>query len=214
MLAQLVPRDREQQFPLHQSDWLLIFALMPSFSRETEFTKFVSEGSPQLVPIPLQSGVGSRWQIARAVVRAVTATKHEPGLSPSCRVCLARLSNGGLGPPEIVSLPACTRRSICRGAAMPSRLHPLAFSGDKRGRSKAPFFSVLNGTSISDPEPVNPSCDPESLAHGRLYLRDNRKRHHLRSHQLLRWRYGCTNVRPTSRMCGARFFAILRTPTR
>ena len=37
------PRDREQQFPLHQSDWPLFFALMPSFSRETEFTKFVSE---------------------------------------------------------------------------------------------------------------------------------------------------------------------------
>ena len=31
-------------------------------------------------------GVGSRCQPARALVRAVTATKHEPGLSPSCRV--------------------------------------------------------------------------------------------------------------------------------
>ena len=98
---------------------------------------------------------------------AVTATKHELGLSPLYRVVsygsalevwalLMRLSH-----------PACTRRSTCRGAALASCLDPLAFSGDKRGRSKALFFAVLNGTSISDPEPVNFSCDPENWACGR-----------------------------------------------
>ena len=76
--------------------------------------------------------------------------------------CLVRLSTGGSGPPgEIVSLPACMQRSIRRGAASASRLDPLAFSGDKRGRSKALFHAVLDGTSISDTEPLKFSCDPE-----------------------------------------------------
>ena len=39
--------------------------------------------SPQLVPVTMQGGVGSRCLPARAVMRAITATKHEPGLSPS-----------------------------------------------------------------------------------------------------------------------------------
>ena len=81
--------------------------------------------------------------------------------------CLVRLSSGGLGlPDEIVPLPACTQRRIRRGAALASRLDPPALSGDKRGRSKALFYAVVNGTSISDPEPVNFSCDPENWAYG------------------------------------------------
>ena len=44
----------------------------------------------------------------------------------------------------------------------------LAFSGDKRGRSRALFFAVLNGTHNSDPEPVRFSCDPENWAYGRI----------------------------------------------
>ena len=104
-----------------------------------EFTKFVSE------------------EIATARSRhfaAATATKHEPGLSPSYRVVLW-LSTGGLGPPgEMSPLPACMQRRIRRGAAPASRLDPLAFSGDERGRCKALFFAVLNGSAISDPEPL------------------------------------------------------------
>ena len=42
--------------------------------------------SRQPVPVTPQSGVGSRCIAARALVRAVTATKHELGLSPSYRV--------------------------------------------------------------------------------------------------------------------------------
>ena len=81
--------------------------------------------------------------------------------------CLVRLSNEGLGPPDetaFPSLPACTQQSIYRGAAEASRLDPLAFSGD--GRSKALLFAVLNGTSITDLEPANFSCDPENWAFG------------------------------------------------
>ena len=41
------------------------------------------------------------------------------GLVALISCCLVRLSSGGLGPPcVIVSLPACTQRSICRGAAL------------------------------------------------------------------------------------------------
>ena len=59
--------------------------------------------------------------------------------------CLVRLSNGGLGPTVeiIVSQPTRTRRNICRGAALTSRLDLLAFSGDERGRSRALFLLCL-----------------------------------------------------------------------
>ena len=40
---------------------------------------------------------------------------------------------------------------------------PLAFSGGKRGRSKALFFAVLNGTSIADPELVRYFMRPREL---------------------------------------------------
>ena len=61
---------------------------------------------------------------AQAIVRAA-CSRHEArvGIVVLKSWCLVRLSNGGLGPPdEIVSLPACTRSSICRGAALASRL--------------------------------------------------------------------------------------------
>ena len=97
--------------------------------------------------------------------------RHEIGAGIVALVscCLARLSNGGLGPPgetASLSLRACPQHSICRGAALASRLDPLAFSGDKRGRSKALCFAVLNGASITDPEHVNFSCDPGKCAYG------------------------------------------------
>ena len=61
--------------------------------------------------------------------------RHEArvGMVALIPCCLVRLSNGGLGPPgEIAfSLPACTLLSIRRGAALESRLDPLACSGDK-----------------------------------------------------------------------------------
>ena len=69
-----------------------------------------------------------------------------------------------MGPPDetALSFPVCTRRYIRRGAALASRLDPLAISGDKHGRCKALFFAVLNGAAISDPESVRFSCDPEN----------------------------------------------------
>ena len=73
--------------------------------------------------------------------------------------CLVRLSIGSLGPLDeislILSLPACTQQTICRGAALASRLDPLASRGHKRRRSKALNPAVLSGASVTDPEPVN-----------------------------------------------------------
>ena len=51
------PRGRAWQFPQHQSGWPLFFALMSSFSKETEFTNFVSEEIAQLVPVTPRGGV-------------------------------------------------------------------------------------------------------------------------------------------------------------
>ena len=62
-----------------------------------------------------------------------------------------------------------------RGAALASRLDPLAYIDDKRGRSEALYVAVLDGTSISDPEPVRFSCDPENWAHGQATCESSAK---------------------------------------
>ena len=159
------PRDHARCFPRHQSGWPTFLHYCPLFSRETEFTNFVSEEIAQIVPVTTRGGVGSQCLPARAIVRAVTATKHDLGFSPSYRV----VSNGSAMEvwAFMVRLSHHQRAlGTWRGAAVASRMGPLAFSGDKRGRSKALFFAVLNGTSISDPEPVIFSCDPEDWACG------------------------------------------------
>ena len=77
--------------------------------------------------------------------------------------CHARLSNGGLGHPgEIVSLPACTQRSIRSGAALASRLDALVFSGDGRGRCKALFYalSIFHATQRIGPTDKIPPRQP------------------------------------------------------
>ena len=142
-----------RQSPRYQSGWPVFFALMSSFPEKQSH-------APRRRRIPMPSGPRHNVRCNRHVARAGNVALI------SC--CLVRLSNGGLGPPgDTVSLPACTQRSIRRGAALASRRDPLAFSGDKRGRSKALFYAMLNGTCISDPEPVRVSCDPESWAYGR-----------------------------------------------
>ena len=96
----------------------------PVFPGKQSSRSLSARRSPQLAPVTLHGGVGSRCPPARAIVRAVTATKHEPGLSPSYRVVSygsameVRALHG-----EVVSLPACTRRSICCGAA-PAQARP------------------------------------------------------------------------------------------
>ena len=92
------PRDRTRQFPRLQSVWPMFFALMSSFSREKEFTKFVSEEdrhSPfpshcKAARIPMPAGPRRRARCDRHEARA------EFVAFISC--CLVRPSNGGPGP--------------------------------------------------------------------------------------------------------------------
>ena len=109
---------------------LCFFALISSFSKRNRVHEICQRGDRHSsFPSQLKSDVGSRCQPARAIVRAVTVA---------------------------FSSPACTQRSICRGAASASRLDLLAFSDNKRGRSKALFFAVLN-------EPVNSTGPTDKL---------------------------------------------------
>ena len=68
------------------------------------------------------------------------------------------------------------------------------------------FFAVLDGTSSSDPEPVNFSSDPENWACGRIPSESAAKDIHLGTHQLP---YSCCNCTITQwpvRLFGARLF--------
>ena len=76
-------RDRARRFSPIQSGWPIFFALTSSFSRETEFTQ-IRQREDRHSPCPshFKSASDPDAEPTRAVVRAVTATKHEPGLSP------------------------------------------------------------------------------------------------------------------------------------
>ena len=78
--------------------------------------------------------------------------RHEgrAGIVVLISCCLVRLNNGGLDPPDEValSLSACAQRSIFRCATPASRLEPLTFIDDKRGRSKALFFFCCDQRNI------------------------------------------------------------------
>ena len=101
-----------RQFPRHLSPYFVYYC--PLFPEKQSLRNLSARRSPQHVPVTTPGRVGSRCQPAHAIERAATATKHEPGLSPSCRV----VSYGSAMDvwALIVSPPACTRRNICRGA--------------------------------------------------------------------------------------------------
>ena len=80
------PRGRARQLPQHQSGWPLFFALMSFFLTKQSLRNLSARRWSQLVPVTPAGGVGSRCPLARAIVRAVTATKHERGSLPSFRV--------------------------------------------------------------------------------------------------------------------------------
>ena len=95
-------------------------------------------------------------------------TKHQLGIVALISCCTVRLSPGGQGPSDKTAcrtLPACALQSICRGAIQESRFDPLAFIGDTRPLHRT-FFAVLNGASITDPEPVHVASDPQKWAYG------------------------------------------------
>ena len=155
--------------------------------------------NPRLVPVTLRGGVGSRCPPARAIVRAVTATKHEPGLSPSHCVVSYGSALEVWALLVGLSLPGCTQRRIRRGAALASRLDPLAFSGDKRGRCKA-LFSLCSTEQPSQIQNQSKFRATQRTRHTDKPLRVDRKRYHLRSYQLPRSCCNCSAARLAFRM--------------
>ena len=125
-------RDRGRRFPRHHSGWPTFFALMSSFTGETEFTKFVSEEIA--TALSRHNSRRRRIPMPASPRRRVRCNRHEAraGVVALIPCCLVRLSTAGLGPPgETVSLPGCTQRRIHSAAAPASCLDPMAFSGDK-----------------------------------------------------------------------------------
>ena len=102
------PRDRARQFPRHQSGWPMFFALMSSFFQRDRVHEICRRGDRHSSFPSRLGSVRSRCPPVHAIVRAVTATKHEPGLSPSYRV----VSNGSAL--EVWSAPV--RLSHCQRA--------------------------------------------------------------------------------------------------
>ena len=145
-------RNPARRVPLCMGGKPIFFAMLPSLSSETGFNKFVSEEFATVCArhtsrrrrIPMSTSPRHRARCGRHEARA--------GIFALTSCSLVRLSIGGLGflDDTVFSLPACTRRSLRRGAAFASRLDPLLVSGDECGRSKPLIFAVLNGTSFTD----------------------------------------------------------------
>ena len=151
--------------------------------------------------------------------------RHEAraGIVALISCCLVRPSAGGLGPlgeivtaqqwrfgpPDEIALSSslCTQRSICRGAALASRLDPLTLSGDTRGSSKSLFFAVLNGTFIPDPEPVSCCWDPDNWACRRYTPETSAK-------DIISARMSFSPRAAIVRLLDSQTFAIQRTPSR
>ena len=111
------PRDRGRRFPPNQSGWPMFFALMSSFSRETEFTTSASEE----IATARSRHASKRRQIPMSTSprRRARCNHHEAPAAIVALIlcCLLRLSTGGSGPlGGIISLPECTQRSTHCGA--------------------------------------------------------------------------------------------------
>ena len=188
-------RDRARRLPPIQSGWPI-----SSFSSESDFTKFVSEeiatararytSRRRQNPMPASPHHRARCNLHEARARVLALL--------SC--CLVRLSNEVWALlMRLLSSPACTQRSICHGAAPASRLDPLAFhwrqaQPQQSSASRCARRDIYCGSRTSQ----------FSMRPRTKYLGDIRKRHHLRSHQLLHSRCNCTSARLVSRMCGVR----------
>ena len=141
---------------------------MSSFSRESEFTKFVSEEIATA-----RSRHASRWRripMPASPRHRARCNRHEAraGSVALTSCCLARLSSGGLG--LLIRLLSHYQRARSEVFAVVPLLRAALAGWPSVAISAAAaklFFVMLNGTSITDPEPVNFLCDPESWAYGR-----------------------------------------------
>ena len=147
--------------------------------------------------IPMPASPRHRARCNRHEARAVIVALF------SC--CLVRHSNGGLGPPgETVSLPACTQRSIRRGAASSSRLDRWLSVGMSVAATKHFFSLCLTEHPFQIQNLSIFFLRPRELGLRTSLLRVDRKRYHLRTHQFPRSCCNCTAARWASRNRGAR----------
>ena len=160
------PRDRSHCFPRNQNGWPLFFAFPSSSSSQEDGVHGICQRRDRHSSFPSQLSAASDPDASQPTSwRVLQPPRSTSWIVALMSCCLVRLSNGGMGFLTRL-LSHYLRAPGVTFAALASRLDPLAFSGDKRGRSNVLFLAVLNGTSISDPEPVNVSRDPENWACG------------------------------------------------
>ena len=149
--------------------------------------------SPQLVPVTTPDAVGSRCQPAPAVVRAVTATKHELGLSRTAQQwkfgLLVRKNYYQCARSEVLALLPRWRAAWTRWLSVVISEAAAAKHSFSMCATEHPFqiqnlsiFHATQGTGTSEATAKD-----------------------LRSHQFPRSCCNCTVTRLASRMCGARF---------
>ena len=195
-------RDRGRRLSLNQRVWPTFVCIGVLYlQRETQFTKFVGEEiatahsrhSSRRCRIPMPASPRHRTRCNRHEARA--------GIVALVSCCLARLSNGGLG-----FLMRLSHYQRARGevfAVLPLwraawiRWLPVVIS---EAAAMHCFSHVPNGTSMSDPEPVN------------IFMRCSELG--LRTNPFHRACCKCTVTRLSSRHVGRTTCAILRTPTR
>ena len=138
-----------------------------SLTRKKEFTNIFSE---KIVTARVRH-TSRRRRILTSISIRHRVQPSRVGIAVLILDCLVQLSNGVLRPPDeiVLSSSECAQRSSCRGVALASRLDPLILSDDKRGRSKALLFAVLNITFIPDSDSVSYSreSEPTNVIHQR-----------------------------------------------
>ena len=182
-------RDRAR-FPPNQSGWSVFFALISFFSRGESSQKLSARSSPQLAP---SQSMAASDPDACQLAPSVRFDRHEARawIVALKSWCLVRLRNGRVGPPDEII----------------TRVHAANSSS-----------SGFQGRQARPQQSSNVRCAQRCIYRRSricwLYLKDKRKSHHLRSHQVPRLHCNFTIARLASCTRSTRLFANLRTPTR
>ena len=197
-MAQLILATGARQIARYQSGWPMFFTLVSSFSRETDFTKFVSEEiasarsrhNSRRRRIPMPARLRHRARCNRTEARA--------GIIALLSCCLVRLSNEGLAlfmrlshflreSGEVSAVVprwrAAQIRRISVGMSEAAAKHCFSLCSTKQP------FQIQNLSNCHATQRTGPTDEP---------LRIDRKRYRLRSHQICRSCCTCTATRLAS----------------
>ena len=163
------------------------FALLSSLSKETEFTKFVSE---EIATARVCHASGRRripMPASRSIVHAVTATKHEPRLSPSDRVvsCGSALEVRAL-PMRLLSHSQCAGSEVFSVVPLQRAAWIRWPSALMSAAAAKLFFCCAQRNSHLRSRTSQIHERPRELGLRRSHFRVDRKRYHLHSYQLPR----------------------------